>query len=95
MESANLTEKDKDIEMKDEGQNAKNKNGDAKDKNGGPKKFELFRESDEDDDEHQVMETDEFGKLHRELCKKTRKDIERERSHILGFLDELKEDMVN
>ena len=44
----------------------------------GIKKIGLFNES--DDDEDQVMETDEFGKLHRELCKKTKKDIEGERA---------------
>ena len=76
MESA---KKDKDAEMKDETQNGKNQNGDANNRNGDSKKIGLFRESDDDDDEHQVMETDEFGKLHRELCKKTRKDIEGER----------------
>jgi hypothetical protein len=40
------------------------------------------------------METDEFGKLHRELCKKTRKDVEDERTQIFSFLDELRADMV-
>ena len=41
------------------------------------------------------METDEFGKLHRELCKKTIKDVQDERNQIFGFLDELKADMVS
>lgn len=41
------------------------------------------------------METDEFGKLHRELCKKTKKDVEDERKQILSYLDELKADMLD
>lgn len=83
--------KDKDADMKDEAKQCR-KNGDAN--NYDTSNLKLFRDS-ESDDEDQVMETDEFGKLHRELCKKTRKDIESERSSILGFLDELRADMVS
>ena len=87
-----VTQKDKDTDMKDENEQIANKkahkNGESK-KNGG-----LFHSS-EEDDEDQVLETDEFGKLHRELCKKTKKDIEGERTQILSFLDELRADMVS
>ena len=86
------TQKDKDADMKDESQQQVAKN--RTHKNGESKKIGLFHES-EDDDEDQVLETDEFGKLHRELCKKTKKDIEGERTQILSFLDELRADMVS
>lgn len=39
------------------------------------------------------METDEFGKLHRQLCKSSIKDIQGERDNIFNILDELKNDM--
>lgn len=50
---------------------------------------------DSSDSEDQIMDSDEFGKLHRQLCKKTVEDIKDERKQIFSFLDELKADMVS
>lgn len=40
------------------------------------------------------MDSDEFAKLHRQFKKVTTKDVLEERKQILGFLDELKEDLI-
>ena len=64
-------------------------------KNGnGPKADILDDTSEDDDSEDQIMDSDEFAKLHRQFCKKTVKDVEDERKQIFSFLDELKEDCL-
>lgn len=63
-------------------------------KNGGRTKADILEDTSDDDSIDQIMDTDEFAKMHRQFTKQTTKDVEDERKKIFDILDELKEDML-